>query len=433
MRDIIGQFLAVWRNFKPLQKLTVVSVLLSLGVVLSYLVFCSSSSSHLVSLYSGEQLEGIDVSEVRNYLNSAKVPFQEKREGAFLVPEEYAHKLKLDLAAAGIPKQEHGKGFELFDTNTWIKGDKELQVLEMRALKGQLESDIAEYDNIKSASVILDLAPPRLFGGAQYKTKASVILTLKPGGHLSTSQLCAITFHLAGAVRGLEPNMIAISDTTGKLYQAIDPESTGEAHVNSGLVIEETLQAKVDGMLRKIVGFDHFYNTVQVKMGKEKEKVEAISVGILVDNSLLVDQTITAPEVLRKEIERQVKVLAQVYGVEVQAVTDFVPFERKKNSWMESKEEGGYTHWFLTGAAVLIMLGFVLRKFWRGRKAEEDSLAQLITRIDIDKLAEAIKEEDPENIALILSYLKPPSAEKILLALPEKVQRKVMVHLHEND
>src|ERR1700722_4001480 len=42
------------------------------------------------------------------------------------------------------------KGFELFDSGTWIKGEKELQMLEMRALKGQLEIEIEKFENIKN-------------------------------------------------------------------------------------------------------------------------------------------------------------------------------------------------------------------------------------------------------------------------------------------
>jgi flagellar M-ring protein FliF len=180
----------------------------------------------------------------------------------------------MDLAAMGLPKMHNGKGFELFDSNTWIKGEKELQILEMRALKGQLERDISEYENIRTANVILDIAPPRPFGGSMYQTKASVILTPMPGARLSNSQLRAITFHIAGAVRGLQPNMVAISDTSGKLYQAIDPENDVDMLRSAEIALEERIKAKVDGMLAMVVGHNNSYSTVQVRLSREKRTQE---------------------------------------------------------------------------------------------------------------------------------------------------------------
>ena len=436
MKEFFGQFFAVWREFKPFQKITVVSVLFTVAGVMCYFVI-TASSSHYVSLYSADQQQNIDSVEVRSYLENASIPFREKKEGLFQVPEEYVHKIRMELAAVGIPKHDHGKGFELFDSNTWIKGEKELQVLEMRALKGQLEKDIAEYDNIKSASVILDLAPPRLFGGAQYKTKSSVILTLRAGAHLTTSQLRAITFHLAGAVRGLDPNMIAISDTTGKLYLALNPEGDGELMLNSALIIEENLQGKVDGMLAKIVGGDHFFNTVHVVIDKESDEVDAISIGILIDKSLISDQIITTPETLRQEIERQVKMLAEGYGVEVNTALDFVPFEKKKGSWIEKKRGNHYSGLLLTSVTLFLAslaLFPLFRRYSKKKKSssdDDDELLQIMTVVDIDQLAESIQGEDPETIALMLSYLEPTRAEAIINALPEEVQGHVMWNLFE--
>ena len=434
MKDIFGQIFAIWKDFKPFQKLTVISMLLLVGGGLSFFVI-GSPSARYVALYSTGQLQEVDRGEVRSYLERGGIPFKEKKGKGFLVPEEFIHKIRTILVEAGIPKQDKTKGFELFDSNTWIKGEKELQVLEMRALKGQLEKDIAEYDNIKNASVILDLAPPRLFGGSQYKTKASVILTLMPGTHLSTSELRAIGYHLSGAVRGLDPNMIAISDTTGKLYLEMNPDGDGELKVNSALVIEENLLAKVDNMLIKIVGRDHFHNTVNVIVDRESDEVEAISIGILVDRILLADQSITAPETLRKEIERQVKVLAEGYGVEAVAALDFVPFEKKKSFWTEKKRVRGYSGMIYTSLTILLALVLLYFFFQRKKKKqsndEDQELLRIMTTVDIDKLAESIQEEDPETIALMLSYLQTKRAETIILALPEEVQKKVLWQLAE--
>ncbi len=45
-----------------------------------------------------------------------------------------------------------------------LKARKSFKFWKMRALKGQLEQDLAEFDYIKSASVILDIPPQKSFG-----------------------------------------------------------------------------------------------------------------------------------------------------------------------------------------------------------------------------------------------------------------------------
>jgi flagellar M-ring protein FliF len=272
-RDIGKQLGQVWKDIKAYQKFTVVLVVLLLFGTLGFMVVNAASTTY-APLYPPQRLLISDASSIKSYLDSERVDYRIEGDSTILVPKKDIHKIRMDLAAVGLPKMHNGKGFELFDTNTWIKGEKELQILEMRALRGELERDISEYENIKGASVIIDMPPPRPFGGSLYKTKSSVILTLMPGARLSASQLRSITYHISGAVRGLTPNMVAISDTTGKLYQAFDPDGDFDALRSSEISVEERLKSKVDGMLAMIVGYDNFYSTVQVTMLRDKTSRE---------------------------------------------------------------------------------------------------------------------------------------------------------------
>ncbi|MDF2577048.1 MAG: fliF [Chlamydiales bacterium] len=273
LREFGQQLLSIWKEIKTYQKFTVIMVA-SLLVAMLVLLVANAAATRYTPLFPVDRLTITDAAEIKGYLDGLRVPYKIQSDTSIIVPENQVHRLRMDLAAVGLPKLHSGKGFELFDTNTWIKGEKELQVLEMRALKGQLERDIAEYENIKTANVILDIAPPRPFGGSMYKTKASVILNLMPGARLSSSQLRAITYHVAGAVRGLVPNMVAISDTTGKLYQAIDPEGDTDMLRSAEAGLEERIKSKVDGMLAMVVGADNFYSTVQVTMSRKKVSEE---------------------------------------------------------------------------------------------------------------------------------------------------------------
>lgn len=431
MKEISRQFFSIWVKMKPIQKGTTLGILLFVALGLGYLV-SQASSPPFVSLFPTKQLSSNDLVEIRQYLEKQGVSIEEKKEGGLLVPEGEAHRLRLELGALGIPRNDQSKGFELFDSNTWIKGEKELQVLEMRALKGQLEKDIMEYDNIKNANVILDMSPARTFGGVQYKTKASVILSLIPGARMTSSQLKAISYHLAGAVRGLDPHMIAISDTSGRLYQAIDPDGKQDLTGNIQAAFEDAIQEKMSGLLAKIAGDDHFYITLQAVMNPETEKLESVSAIILLERSLASEQA------LKEEIEKQLNALLNGYDIKKELSIHFVPLIKSDPSLSEKKEKPRYVGMILTVVIVIVAL-FATIPLFKGTKnvkkqiraKNEEDLFRFATRVNVDQLTRSIEGEDPDAIAFLLSHLESAKAEKILLALPENVQAKVLISLSE--
>lgn len=432
MREIVKQFTTLWADLKPIQKMTAALVVMFVGGALMAMIVRSTSSGY-IPLYPSIHLQGSDLTEVRHYLEQYAIPFKEESKQGILVPEEHVERVRMELAMAGILKHDQGKGFELFDTNTWIKGEKELQVLEMRALKGQLEKDLSGFDQIKSASVILDLAPSRSLGAPQYKTKASVILTLMPAARLSTSQLRAISHHLAGAVRGLEPNMIAISDTTGRLYQAINPEGEEKNVSNTQLIFEEHFKEKIDQMLSKTLGEEHFFSTVQAILGGGQ--ITSLSMHILIDQTLLEKMDQNGRQFFETEINKQLAALVKGSSVPTEMVVDFFPFKKKGGSKIK-KEKSGNTLGWIIGAFVLAGGGFAFYFFLfhmrEKKKTEvEDPLLEIMTGVDLDKLARSIQGEDPETIAEMLSYLQPARAEQLILAFPENIQEQILFHLTE--
>ena len=312
-----------------------------------------------------------------------------------------------------VEKGDQGKGFELFDSNTWIKGEKELQVLEMRALKGQLEQDLTRFDYIKKASVILDIPTTKGFGNPHHKTKASVILTLTPETILSLSQLKAITYHLSGAIRGLEPSMIAISDTAGKLYKAIDPNGGEEYFVDQNKALEKALEQKLNNFLIKLLGEAHFITSVQ----SPPIDGEKFSLSIIIDKSY---------EKLLPDIQSYIEEIILVNKVQYDLFLHTFCFKE------EEKKSTGFISfgWSLFFLLLFSAMGVVIYLiFFRTR--EDLPLTGVKTQINIKKLANAIEAEDPKTIALMISYLEPKKAEQMLNAFSEHVQEKILFYLGE--
>lgn len=269
----LKEAVTVWKGLSRFQQISIVTVIIVIAILLGSLAV-NVTSKEFVPLFPAERARTMDITDVENYLDNNQTPYRVGNDKVIYVPRDKANRIRLALSAYGLPKTEPSKGYELFDSNTWIKGEKELQVLELRAIKGQLEGDLRQFDNIRSASVSLDIPPARPFGGSAYKPKASVILDLAPGAKLDSQTIRSITNHVAGAVRGLSQNMIAISDTSGRLYQSLDPEGYADTMRFAEVAAEEQLKAKIDGMLSTVIGYNNFYTMVQVTMNRQKVSEE---------------------------------------------------------------------------------------------------------------------------------------------------------------
>jgi len=424
MKEIFKQLKTIWTSVKGTHKCVAVAILFLIFSTLCY-AWYTSASHDLVPVFSNKFFTPSEIETIEAYLIEKAIPYQMDEKKGPLVAAEQLMEVKRGL---GTHQKEVGaKGFELFDTNTWIKGEKELQVLEMRALKGQLEKDLTSFENIKSASVILDIPPQKSFNSSKLQTKASVILTLMPKQHLSASQLRAITNHIAGAVRGLEPQMIAISDTTGKLYQSIDPSGMDAIHHHAGLFFEEHVQEKVNALLSHFVGKDHFYSHVQAVLDKHTDVVQSLSIAALIDKDVVETQGN-----IRHEIERQLNSLAKGYGMDEPPLIDFISFGQKKIPLSETCEKKNGLGLLCT--CLFIGLSFCAGVLWfwkgKGKKSQDDeAFFKLMTRVDMKKLSESMAGEDPQTIALMLSYLEPKRAEQLISSMKTELQEAVLMHL----
>src|SRR5215470_9336652 len=95
-------------------------------------------------LYSG--LEGREVSSVVAKLYALNIPYEQRGDGGtILVPSDQAAKLRMQLAAEGLPSA--GVGYEIFDkTDTFGTTAFVQNVNRLRALEGELARTIKSLD-----------------------------------------------------------------------------------------------------------------------------------------------------------------------------------------------------------------------------------------------------------------------------------------------
>ena len=188
--------------------------------------------------------------------------------GAVLVRTRVLNDMRLELAAAGLPKT--GRiGFELFDRNNFGITEFTEQVNYHRALEGEIERTIMSIAEIEHGRV--HITPPKdsVFEDQRRPAKASVLVKLKPLQKLSPNNVKAITHLVASAVEGLTPEAVAVLDIHGTLLTRPPGAENPEEVLNQPLLqykrnMERDLLAKVNATLEPLLGPDRFRAAVSV-------------------------------------------------------------------------------------------------------------------------------------------------------------------------
>jgi flagellar M-ring protein FliF len=186
--------------------------------------------------------------------------------GVISVPSAKVAELRLDMAAAGLPKS--GRiGFELFDKTNFGATEFVEHINYLRALEGELERSIGTLECIDQARVHLTQAQNSVFVDQREPAKASVVVSLKPGGELLPRNVIAIQQLVANAVEDLDPSDVSVVDTAGVLlsHRKRSPEEDASDAANSRRqTIERDFLAKINSSLVPMLGRDKFRAGVTV-------------------------------------------------------------------------------------------------------------------------------------------------------------------------
>jgi flagellar M-ring protein FliF len=147
---------------------------------------------------------------------SAGVPYQ--LEGSrVLVPQDQLHRVRANLAQAGVSATPTVPGYELLDEQALGVSDFRQRVDLQRAVEGELSRTLRRWTP----------SSPRPSGWCSPRSRCSPS-SADPGHRVgavrptrsSTGQIEAITLLVSSAVEGLETDQITVADTAGQVLHA---------------------------------------------------------------------------------------------------------------------------------------------------------------------------------------------------------------------
>ncbi|MBN1608813.1 MAG: flagellar M-ring protein FliF [Polyangiaceae bacterium] len=257
VRSVLKQLAAFWASLPTPKRLAL--VLVSVGVLAGVLALSYFGTRERYA-YLYTDLDPRDAAGIVEKLKSLQVPHQLEGNGtAIKVPEEKVAELRLELAAAGLPRGG-GAGFELFDRSQIGATEFEQHVNLRRALEGELVRSVLTVDGVESARVHLVVPERRLFASREESASASVVLKLVNSAAFGRKEVAAIVHLVAAAVPGLSRDRVSVVSTDGVTLhrpntgnEAMDGDF-GELGLERAQVLSSQMESDVRSQVERVVG-----------------------------------------------------------------------------------------------------------------------------------------------------------------------------------
>ncbi|HEY8995982.1 MAG TPA: flagellar basal-body MS-ring/collar protein FliF [Lacunisphaera sp.] len=255
MKKFAQSLLDLWSHLGLNQRVSlVVAALAVIGGMIAVVLWSRRPDYQLLYARLGDK----DSAAVISYLQSQNIPHQISAGGGTVsVPAERVYKLRMDLAAKGLPSGD-GVGFEIFDKGQFGLSDFVQRTNYLRALQGELARTIGQLSGVRAARVMIVQPENRLLlTDNGIKPTASVFVDMG-GGRLEIDQVNAIRHLVANSVQGLVPDQVAVVDNRGRVLSEElkqDPTlGTASSQMRYKQQVEDYLSRKVETMLAQVIG-----------------------------------------------------------------------------------------------------------------------------------------------------------------------------------
>lgn len=252
--SLTGSLQALPKNRKIFWGIVIAGVLL-VAVVLTMLL----ARPNMAPLYTN--LSAQEAGEVTEKLTADGVKSEIKATSngvSVYVPSERVDQLKVNLAAAGIPKSG-AIDYSFFSDNAGFgTTDREMAVIERSAMQTELERLITQIEGINQAKVIISLPEKSVFlAEDQGEPTASIVLNLGAGTSLEPATVKGLYHLISKSVPNLKPENISIMDQYFTYYDLDQSTMAGGGSTDPLALkrqVEKDVRQQIQQMLSVLLG-----------------------------------------------------------------------------------------------------------------------------------------------------------------------------------
>ena len=244
----------IWQKVSVVQRALLIAVVLTL-IAAAVLLTRWASRPDMRMLY--QNLPPEEAAKITDKIAEKNISYELRNGGTSIyAPQEKIYQLRLDMAKEGLPADGQS-GYKIFD-NEKIGISPFVQNINLkRALQDELAKSIQMIEGVVHARIHIVSPEQTLFSPQGKQTSASVILKLKPGYRISSSNIGSITHLVSGSVEGLKSENVTIIDSEGHLLSShTDQTATSNANTAADFreKVEQNMASKVEDMLSAVLG-----------------------------------------------------------------------------------------------------------------------------------------------------------------------------------
>ena len=256
IQQLAKELLKTWGTLGVNQRITIGFSGAAVILGLASIIYWSSKPTYTM-LYGN--LSPKEANKIVTHLENNSINHQLKNAGkSIYVPRENVHRLRIDLAAQGLPEKGDDVGLEIFDRPAFGLSNMQQRVNYMRAVQGELARTIRQMDGIEGAEVMIVIPENRLLVDNQIQSSASVFIRTSYSSDVSGGQVRAIQFLVANAVEGLVPPKVSVTNARGELLSRDDnPDSISsmtDRQLETRRQIEAYMAQKAQHILTTVLG-----------------------------------------------------------------------------------------------------------------------------------------------------------------------------------
>jgi len=256
---LFKQIIEFFNHLNKRQRYIIIGSVVAVILIITFLVVFNTTSSKKEPGYAilFENLKPQDAALIVQYLDKKQIPYVIPSEGVIEVPKDMVQKVRLDVAAQGLPKSSK-VGFEIFDKSSFGATDFEQNIKYLRALEGELAKTIESIAAVEEAKVNIAIPKESVFADKEAEPTASVLIKLRPNMVLTPKQIQGIKWLVAAAVPKLKPENVKIIDQYGNPLGENDEITQNNELLKAELLyrkkVEKALEEKITSLIAPIVG-----------------------------------------------------------------------------------------------------------------------------------------------------------------------------------
>lgn len=272
--------LAMLKNMNRNLRITLIAVVAVAVIAIVYLAASASQKQEYEILYAGMTDE--DAAQVHQLLTDMGTDFKMQGTGTVLVPKGTKEDIKLTLLSEGFPQS--GLDYSIFQNGSGLGAtDSDKQAY----LQFQTEQNIAymikRMEKVDNATVMVQLPKTSQFAVSSKNdtpAQASVLLELKNGETLTTSEAESIRGIVVRAVSTLQPEYVTIADSSMRVYRYTPDDGSGEdvgSQMEMTRQMQSLIQEQVYNLLAPVFGQENITVAANVVLDFDKKTTSSVT------------------------------------------------------------------------------------------------------------------------------------------------------------